>query len=195
MEADDDSSPMGDAHPHSSASALLARLASLLHRFRPNNHDANKLPQPPTLSGLHPRVLLARLSSLIHSSPPENDAPNELQQPSTPSRFDPHALFARLSSLLPRSRRNTDEEIDPHPTTPSGSRPDALMNILSSLFRSQPHTNEEIELPQRASCPRVVEVAPMRDREVLFVAERPQPHLSHHKSAGAGTPGARPVRS
>ncbi|KAG2338249.1 WD40 repeat-like protein [Suillus weaverae] len=80
MEADDhDSSPTGDAHPHSSASALLVRLASLLHRFRPNNHDANEIPQPSTLSGLHPRVLFARLSSLIHCSPPENDASNELQ--------------------------------------------------------------------------------------------------------------------
>ncbi|KAG2343328.1 WD40 repeat-like protein [Suillus weaverae] len=196
METNDhDSSPTGDAHPHSSARALLARLTSPLHRFRPNNNDANELPRPPTLSGLHPHVLFARLSSLIHRSPPENDVPNELQQPSTPSRFDSHALFVRLSSLLPRSRRSTDEEIDPHPTTPSGSRPDALMDLLSSFFRSQPYTNEEIELSQRATRPHVVEVAPMRDREVIWVAERPQPHLSHCQSAGAGTPGARPARS
>ncbi|KAG2345516.1 WD40 repeat-like protein [Suillus weaverae] len=194
MEADD-SSPTGDAHPHSSASALLARLASRIHRFRPNNHDANEPPQPPTLSGLHPYVLFARLSSFVHRSLPENDAPNELQQPSTLSRLDLHALLARLSPLLPRSRRNTDDEIDPHPTTPSDSRPDALRDLLSSLFRSQPHTNEEIELSQRAMRHHVVEVAPMRDKEVIWVAERPQPHLSHHQSAGAGTPGARPARS
>ncbi|KAG1764682.1 hypothetical protein EV702DRAFT_105777 [Suillus placidus] len=89
-------------------------------------------------------------------------------QPSTPSRLDLHALFACLSPLLPRSRRNTDEETDPHPTAPSGSRPDALRDLLSSLFRSQPHANEEIELPQRVSCPYVVEVAAMRDSEVCL---------------------------
>ncbi|KAG2343333.1 WD40 repeat-like protein [Suillus weaverae] len=196
METNDhDSSPTGDAHPHFSASAFLARFASLLRRFRPNNNDVNELPQPPMLSGLHPHVLFARLSSLIHRSPPENDVPNELQQPSTPSRFDSHALFVLLSSLLPRSRRITDGEIDPRPTTPSGSRPDALMDLLSSFFRSQPYTNEEIELSQRATRLHVVEVAPMRDREVIWVAERPQPHLSHYQSAGAGTPGARPAHS
>lgn len=138
MEADDDSPPTGGAHPHSSASALLARLALLLHLFRPDNTEANAIPQPPMLSGLHPRV-----------------------------------LFARLSSLLPRSRFNAFEETEPHPTSPLGSHPDALMDILSSVFRSQPHTSEEIELPQRASCPDVVKVVPMRDREVLFVAARP----------------------
>ncbi|KAG2038675.1 WD40-repeat-containing domain protein [Suillus americanus] len=184
MEADNDSSPTGGAHPHSHAGPLLARLASLLHRLRPDNAEANEPPQPPTLSGMHPRVLFARLSSLIHHSPPENGAPNE---PSTPSRLDLHALRARLSSLLPRYRLNTDEETESHPTTPLGSRPDALMDILSSLFRSQSHTNEEVELPRR---PHVVEVSPMRDREVLFVAARPQATQPN------GTiPGARPAYS
>jgi hypothetical protein len=158
----------GGAHPHSSASAFLARLASLLHRFRPDNVDANEPSQPLTLSGLHLRVLFARLSSLIHRSPPQNDAPNELQQPSTSSRLDLHTLLARLSSLLTRSRLNTDEETEPQPTSPSGSRPDALINLLSSLFRSQPHTSEETELSQRVSCLRVVDVAAMRDREVCL---------------------------
>ncbi|KAG2338250.1 hypothetical protein BDR05DRAFT_706325 [Suillus weaverae] len=66
---------------------------------------------------------------------------------------------------------------------------------MSSLFRSQPHTNEEFELLQRAMRLHVVEVAPMRDRKVIGVAERPKPRLSYHQSAGAGTPVARPVHS
>ncbi|KAG2343316.1 hypothetical protein BDR05DRAFT_963283 [Suillus weaverae] len=65
------------------------------------------------------------------------------------------------------------------------------MDLLSSLFRSQPHTNKEIEFPQRATHPHVVEVAPMRDREVLFVAARPQPTQPN----GTTIPGARPVYS
>jgi hypothetical protein len=157
----------GDAHPHSSVSALIARMASLLYRFRPNNAEANELSQPPTLSGLHPRVLFTCLSSLIRHSPPENGAPNELQQPSMLSRLDLHALLARLSPLFPRSQLNT-EETEPHTLTPSRSRPDAVMDLLSSLFRSQHHTIEEIELSQRATRLHVVEVAPMRDREVCI---------------------------
>ncbi|KAG1822482.1 uncharacterized protein BJ212DRAFT_805536 [Suillus subaureus] len=185
MEAYDDSCPTGGAHPHSSANALLTRLASLFHRFQPDNAETNELPQPPTLSRLHPCVLFAHLSSLIHGSPPENDATNE---PTTPSRLDLHTLLARLSSLLPQSRPNSNEETESHPTTSLGSRPDALIDILSSLFRSQPHINEEIELLQRASCPHVVDVAPMRDREVLFVAARSLPTQPN------GTiPGARPA--
>ncbi|KAG1861739.1 hypothetical protein DFJ58DRAFT_245568 [Suillus subalutaceus] len=185
MEADDDSSPTSGAQSHSPASALLARLTSLLRRFQPDKAEANELPQPPTLSSLHPRVLFARVSSLMHRSPPENDASNE---PSMPSRLDLHALLARLSSLLPRSRLDTDEGTDPHPTTPLDSRPDALVDILSSLFRSQSHSNEEIEFPQSAICPDVVEVAPMRDREVLFVAARPQA-----TQPNVAMPGARPA--
>ncbi|KAG2145820.1 hypothetical protein DEU56DRAFT_978866 [Suillus clintonianus] len=187
------SSHMGDAHPHSSASALLARLSSLLHRFRHDNAEATERPQPSALSGLHPQVLLARLSSLLHRSPPENDAANETQQPSTPSRLNPHALLARLSSLLPHSRPNTEADTELHPTTHSGSRPDALISRLSSLFRSQPHTNQEIELPQRPWRPHVVQVAPMRDREVLFVAPRSPPDRPHAQPNGTATPGARPA--
>ncbi|KAG2343323.1 WD40 repeat-like protein [Suillus weaverae] len=191
MEPHDDISPMGGAHPHPSASALLARLVSFLHRFRHENAEANELPQSPTLSGLYPRVLFPRLSSLIHRSPLENDASNELQQLSTPSRFNSRALFARLSSLLPRSRLNTDEETELYNTTPSSSRPDALMDILSSLVRSQPRINEELEFSQRATRPHAVEVAPIRDREVLFVAARPQPTQPNRTT----TPGARPAYS
>ncbi|KAG1884181.1 WD40-repeat-containing domain protein [Suillus subluteus] len=191
MEADDDSSPTDGAHPHSSASALLARLASLLRRFQPNNAEATGLPQPPTPSVLRPRVLLSHLSSLFHRSPLENDGANEPQPPSTPSGLDLHALLARMSLLLPRSRLSTDEETKPHPTTPSGSRPDALMDLLSSLFRTQPRTNEEFELPQRLMNPHVVEVPAMRDREVLFVAEpRPQNRL-HIQPNGTTTPGGK----
>jgi hypothetical protein len=141
---------MGGAHPHSSASAFLARLASLLHRFRPDNTEANEPSQSPTLLGLHPRVLFARLSSLIHRSPAENDALNELQQPSTPLRLHLHVIFAHLSSLLPRSQLDT-EDTEPHTVTPSRSRPNALMGLLSSRFRSQHHTNQEIELSRLAS--------------------------------------------
>ncbi|KAG2034663.1 hypothetical protein BDR03DRAFT_964628 [Suillus americanus] len=78
MEADVDSS-MGSANPYSSVNALLARLSSLLHRFRPNNGEATELPQHSRLSAFHSHALLARLSSFIHRPPPENDAPDELQ--------------------------------------------------------------------------------------------------------------------
>ncbi|KAG2145818.1 WD40-repeat-containing domain protein [Suillus clintonianus] len=193
IQPDVDSSKMGGAHPHSSASALLAHLSSLLHRVRHGNAEATDLPQPPTSSGLHPQALLARLSSLIHRSPPENDAENEPQQPSTPSRLDTHALLARMSSFLRRSRLSTEEESEPRPTMPSGSSPDALIGRLSSLFRSQLKTNEEIELPHRSWRPRVVEVAPMRDREVLFVAPRSPPHRPHTQPDGNTTP--RPTQS
>jgi hypothetical protein len=155
---------MGGAHPHSSASAFFARLASLFHRFRPDNADANEPSQPPMLSVLHLRVLFARLSSLIRP-PAENDAANELQQPSAPSWLDPHALLARLSSLFSRSQLNI-EDIELHTVTPSRSRPNALMGLLSSRFHSQHHTNEEIELSRPVTRLHVVEVAPMRDREV-----------------------------
>ncbi|KAG1764101.1 hypothetical protein EDD22DRAFT_951853 [Suillus occidentalis] len=172
----DDSSPTGGAHPHFSASALFVRLASLLRSFRPDNADANELSQTPMLSGLYPRVLFTRLSSLIHRSPPQNDASNELQQPSTPSRIHLHALLARISSLSPHSQLNT-EETELRTVTPSRSRPD---------------TNEEIELSQCAMRPHVIDVAPMRDREVLFVAERTQADRPHHQSSG--TPHSRPIR-
>jgi hypothetical protein len=154
------SSPTGGAHLQSSASALLARLASLLRRFRPDSAEASKLPQPSTYSGLHPRMLFNRLASLIHHSPLENDAQNELQQPSTSSRLDIHALLAPHSQL--------DEGTEPHPATPPSSRPDTLMDLLSSLFQSQPHASEEIELSQSTMHSHVVEVPAMRDREVYL---------------------------
>ncbi|KAG1740567.1 hypothetical protein EDD22DRAFT_1008146, partial [Suillus occidentalis] len=78
--------------------------------------------------------------------------------------------FCFLSSLFARSQLNI-EDIELHTVTPTRSRPNALMSLLSSRFHSQHHTNEEIELLQRATRLHVVEVAPMWDREVLFVAD------------------------
>ncbi|KAG2753741.1 hypothetical protein P692DRAFT_20226192 [Suillus brevipes Sb2] len=172
MEADVDSS-MGGPHPHSTVNALLARLSSLFHRFRPENDESTELPQPSRDLAFHIHALLARLSALIHRSPPETDAPDELQQPSTHLRVDPRVLLARLSSFLHRSRLDTDEEAESYHTMPSSSRSDALITRLSSLFRSQPHTNEEIELAQRTSRPCVVDVAAVRDRQTLVVARGP----------------------
>ncbi|KAG1831653.1 hypothetical protein DFJ58DRAFT_848188 [Suillus subalutaceus] len=57
---------------------------------------------------------------------------------------------------------------------PSSSRPDAFISWLSSLFRSHPHTNEEIQLTQRSSYPPIVEVAAVRDKQTLVVARGPQ---------------------
>ncbi|KIK45762.1 hypothetical protein CY34DRAFT_801228 [Suillus luteus UH-Slu-Lm8-n1] len=162
-----------DAHPHSSVNALLARLSSLLHCFRSDNGESTELPQPSRHLAFHIHALLARLSALIHSSPSENDAPDEHQQPSTPLWVDPRVLLARLSAFLHRSRLNTDEEAESHHTTPLSSRPDELITRLSSPFRSQPHTNEEIELAQRPSRPRVVDVAAVRDKQTLVVARGP----------------------
>ncbi|KAG2034648.1 hypothetical protein BDR03DRAFT_1093644 [Suillus americanus] len=115
-----------------------------------------------------------------------------------PSRLDPHALLARLSSLFTRSRLNTNEEAEPHPITPSSSRPDALISWLSSVLRSQPHTNEEIELTQRTMHSHVVEVPAMRDREeclslVLFVAE--PTNRTRSPLTGTTIPGTRPAHS
>ncbi|KAG1749238.1 hypothetical protein EDB19DRAFT_1681502, partial [Suillus lakei] len=196
MEADVHSPPTGGARPlrpHSSARAFLARLSSHLHHSRPDNAEANDLPQPSRLSMFHPRELLARLSPLVHRSRPENDEANEGS--STPSRLDPHVLLTRLSTLWsrPQARLDADKQIGPHPTTPLGSRPDALISRLPSLFRSQPRANEEMELSECSRRPHVVEVATMRDREVLFVAPQQQPDRPHHQSASIVTPGARPV--
>ncbi|KAG1870887.1 hypothetical protein F4604DRAFT_1771268 [Suillus subluteus] len=76
---------------------------------------------------------------------------------------------------------------------PSRSRPDALISRLSSLFRSQPHTNEEIELTQRTMHPHVVEVPAMRDKEVLFVAE--PTNRTPTQPTGTTIPGTRPAHS
>ncbi|KAG1734365.1 hypothetical protein EDD22DRAFT_852510 [Suillus occidentalis] len=109
--------------------------------------------------------------TLIPLSPSENDAPDELQQP---LQVDPRVLLARLSSFLHRSRLNTDEEAEPHPTMPLSSHPYVLISRLMSLFRSQPHNSEDIELMQRPSSPRIVEVAAVRDKKALVVARGPQ---------------------
>ncbi|KIK45760.1 hypothetical protein CY34DRAFT_495923 [Suillus luteus UH-Slu-Lm8-n1] len=85
-----------------------------------------------------------------------------------------NAFLARFSSHRHRSRLNTGEGAKSHPTMPLSSRPDALITRLSSRFRSQPHTNEEIELAQRPSRPRVIEVAAVRDKQALVVARGPK---------------------
>ncbi|KAG1867733.1 hypothetical protein F4604DRAFT_1682515 [Suillus subluteus] len=83
---------------------------------------------------------------------------------------------------------------------PLSSRLDAIISRLSSLFHSQPHTTEEIELTQRQSSPRVVEVAAVRDRQTLVVArgaqfekakrayeQQTQAQASHTQPADAST--------
>ncbi|KAG2060603.1 hypothetical protein BDR06DRAFT_1017060 [Suillus hirtellus] len=85
------------------------------------------------------------------------------------------------------SRLNTGGETEGHPATPPGLRPDALIDCLSSFFRSQPHTDEKIELPQRPRRPHVVEVAAVRDRQALYVAPRPRPR-PRTQSNGTTTP-------
>ncbi|KAG1894690.1 quinon protein alcohol dehydrogenase-like superfamily [Suillus fuscotomentosus] len=123
--------------------------------------------------GTHPHSSVnALLSSLLHRFRHKSGEATELSEPSTPSRLDPHVLLARLSSFLPRPRPRTDEEAEPHTTTPFSLRPDALFSRLSSHFRSQPHTDEKIE-PQRSSRPHVVEVAAIRDKQSLVVARGP----------------------
>ncbi|KAG2094022.1 uncharacterized protein F5147DRAFT_720158 [Suillus discolor] len=130
-----------------------------------------------SMGGAHPHssvnALLARLSSFVHRSSPENDAPDAVQQKYTPSLLDPRVLLARLGSLFPQSQLSTGEANEPHLTTPLSSHLDPPIIRLSSLFRSQPHTDEEIGLAQRPSCHRVVEVAAIRDKQSLVVARGP----------------------
>ncbi|KAG2056217.1 hypothetical protein BDR06DRAFT_1006325 [Suillus hirtellus] len=164
------SSPMGGVHPHPSVNALLARICSLLHHFRPDNGELIEPRQPLRPSVFHSLAPLARLSSFIPSSPPENDAP------STSSRLDPPEL---------------------HPTTPLSSHPDALRVIsrLTSFFHSQTHISDELELSQPTMHPHIVEVPAMRDREVLFVAEPLPKKRAHTQPTGNTLPGARPAHS
>ncbi|KAG2359756.1 WD40-repeat-containing domain protein [Suillus spraguei] len=173
MEANVDSSPLDGVH--SSVNPLLARLSSFLQRSRSAKGEAAELQQTPERSSVfHLHALLVRLSSLLHRSPPENDLPDELQQSSIPSWLHPRVLLAHLSSLFPQSLLNTDEEAEPHSTKSSSSHSTALISRLSSFLRSQPHTNDEIELAQRLSRPPVVEVAAVRDKRPLVVAQGPQ---------------------
>ncbi|KAG1795992.1 uncharacterized protein HD556DRAFT_1362181 [Suillus plorans] len=132
---------MGCAHLRSSANALIARLSSFLHCFRPNNDEATELLRTSRPSAFHLHVLLARLSSFIHHSPPESDSPDKIHQLAMSSQLDPRVFLAHLSSFLPRPRLGTDEGAETHFPPPLSSRPDALISRL----RSQPHTNEEIE--------------------------------------------------
>ncbi|KAG1735976.1 hypothetical protein EDB19DRAFT_2040432 [Suillus lakei] len=159
--------------------ALLNHLSSLLHRSRPN--ETIETQQSPVPSESRSHALLNRLSSLLHSSQ-NTDEISEHPQPPMLSRLRPQVLLGHLSSLLPRSRLHTSEVNELQQSqTPSGSRPGALIGLLSSLFRSPPNANEGIELQQwprqstSSHCsPRVVEVPAMRDREVIFVARRPE---------------------
>ncbi|KAG2055262.1 WD40 repeat-like protein [Suillus hirtellus] len=151
--------------------------------------------------GTHPHSSVnAVFSSLLHRFRPKNGEATELLEPSTPSRLDPHVLLARLSSFLPRPRPSTNEEAEPHTTTPFNLRPDALFSRVSSHFRSQPHTNETIE-PQRSSRPHVVEVAAIRDKQSLVVARGPNfmkakrayEQTQSHGQAQASSPHSQPT--
>ncbi|KAG2758205.1 hypothetical protein P692DRAFT_20710887 [Suillus brevipes Sb2] len=180
------SSPTGGALLHSS---VFDRLFSLFHRFRSDNVEVTEPVQSSTPSVFYPRVLFTRMSSLIHRSTPKNDAPSKLQQPPTPSRLDRHALLARLSSLLPHLPLNTDKETELHPTTPSDLSLDALIDRLSSFFRSQPHTHKEAELSQCLGRPHIVELAAVRDKEVLFTGPPPPPPPKHITANPVTRPG------
>ncbi|KAG2341155.1 WD40 repeat-like protein [Suillus weaverae] len=173
------SSATPGAHPN--LSALLGRFSSLLHCSPPN--EAIESQQPPVHSESRSHVLLSRLSSFLRSPPNTGtDEISELPQPPILSRLHSQVLLAHLSSFLPRSQPHTDKATEPQQSqTPSGSRPGALIGRLSSLFRSPLDADEVIEVqhcpgPTTSShcSPCVIEVAPMRDREVLFVARRPE---------------------
>ncbi|KIK41597.1 hypothetical protein CY34DRAFT_805894 [Suillus luteus UH-Slu-Lm8-n1] len=159
---------------------LLNRLSSFFHSL-PNTDGTTELPEPPTPSQLHPRVLLGRLSSLLHSPPNTLDETTEPDQSSMPVGLRSRALIGRLSSFL-RPQPNASITTQPETPMPSDSLPDTLLGRLSSLFRSPPDANEAIELRQwsrppvssQHCSPRVVEVSAMRDREVLYVARRPE---------------------
>ncbi|KAG2039696.1 WD40-repeat-containing domain protein [Suillus americanus] len=161
----------------SRAGALLGRFSSLLHRSRPN--QAIETQQAPVPSESRSHALLNRLSSLLRSPSNTNtDEISELPQSLMLSRSSPKVL-GHLSSLLHAPQHYIDETTESK--MPSGSRPSALISRLSSLFRSPPNADEEIELrhcpgPTTSSycSPHVVDVAAMRDREVIFVARRPE---------------------
>ncbi|KAG2758286.1 hypothetical protein P692DRAFT_20709990 [Suillus brevipes Sb2] len=122
-----------------------------------------------THSHSSPSALFARLTSRLFRFRHDNAEAHEPPQLPALSGLHPRALFARLSPRLHRSppQNNAPNELQ-QPSTPSRSRPDAVMDLLSSLFRSQHRTNEKIELSQRATPLHVVDVAPMRDREVCI---------------------------
>ncbi|KAG2096333.1 uncharacterized protein F5147DRAFT_391262 [Suillus discolor] len=132
-----------------------------LHGLWRSIYAHSSLACPHSFTALHLKVM----HQMNFSNPPG---------PSTSSRLYPHVFLDRLSSLFPRSRLNTDEEVEHRPTMLSSSPPDGrFISRLSSLFRSQPHTNERIELSQRPSRPHVVDVAAVRDKQSLVVTRRP----------------------
>ncbi|KAG1806091.1 WD40-repeat-containing domain protein [Suillus subaureus] len=183
----DDTQP--DVHAHSSAtpdahpnlSALLGRLYSLLRRSRPN--EATETQQPPVPSESRFHALLNHLSPHLRS-PRNTNETSELPQPPILSHLHPQVLLSHLSSLFPRPGLYTNEATEPQRSeTPSVSRPGALMGRLSSVFHSPPNADEAIELQHHSEpitsshCDHHdVDVAAMRDREVIFVAP-------HHETA------------
>lgn len=163
---------------HAKFSALLGRFPSLLHRSQHNQMIETLHPPVPSESRLH--ALLHRLRSLPNIG---TDEISELPQPPMISRFRPQVLLSHLSSLLPRPQFYADGATEPQRSqTPSESRPGALISRLSSLFRSAPNADEAIELQQHSPepatfphrSPHVVDVSAMRDREVIYVARRPE---------------------
>ncbi|KAG2738228.1 WD40 repeat-like protein [Suillus brevipes Sb2] len=154
---------------------------ALPNRFRspPNigTDETQRLQAPSNSHYLH--ALLNRFRS-----PPNIGTDETSQHPKPPmlSRLRPQVLFGHLSSLLPRPQLHTDEAIETQRSqTPSEPRPVALIGRLSSLFRSSPNVDEAIELqhgPGQATfshrSSHVVDVSAMRDREVIFVARRPE---------------------
>ncbi|KIK35344.1 hypothetical protein CY34DRAFT_812241 [Suillus luteus UH-Slu-Lm8-n1] len=158
-------------------SAVLGHFPSLLHRSRHNQTIETRHPPVPSESRLH--ALLHHLRSLPNTGTEEI---SELPQPPMISRFRPQVLLGHLSSLFSRPQLHTDETIEPQRSqTPSESRPVALIGRLSSLFRPPPNANEAIELqhsPEPATfsyrSSHVVDVSAMRDREVIYVARRPE---------------------
>jgi WD40 repeat protein len=166
-----------NVHVHSSTTpgALLDRFSSLVRRSR---HNEVIITQVSSESSSH--TLLGRLSLYLRS-PPNTDEISEYPRPPMLSRLHLQEFLSHLSSLFSHSRLDTDETTEPQRSqTPSGSRPGALIGRLSSLFHFPPNAGEAIELQycqgQNTSShcsPHVADVATMRDREVIFVARRP----------------------
>ncbi|KAG2341127.1 WD40 repeat-like protein [Suillus weaverae] len=175
-----------NAHHSSATPGARAKFSALFSRFptlglrHSQSNQAIETQQPPVPLESRSHALLNRLSSLLRS-PPNTDEISELQPP-MPSRLSPQVLLGHLSSLLPRPRLYTNETTEHQRSqTSSGLRPGALTSRLSSLFHSPPNADEVIEAqhcpgPTTSShcSPHDVEVAAMRDREVIFVARRPE---------------------
>ncbi|KAG1898133.1 WD40-repeat-containing domain protein [Suillus fuscotomentosus] len=110
-------------------------------------------------------------------------------------------FFDNVTNGVNRSRTygHSSSSRRPHPLAASLGSAGAPFGRLSSLFRRfQHHTNEEIELPQRRAIffrrrPRVVEVAAVKDRDVIFTAPPPpektqQQNQSHAQGSSTTQP-------